>query len=176
MKRALLVAAATAAALVGTIAQAQSYRDRDGYRWDRREARREFRQDRREFRRDQREFRRDVRRWRRGEVLYAPYRAPRYVIRDYRRYRLAPPPRGYAYYHSGNDILLAALATGLITTVISDAFAPTYAPPVYAGYAYAPPSPPVYVAPPPPPPPPPAYAPPPPRYEQPYYPPRQDRN
>ncbi|MDO8900099.1 MAG: RcnB family protein [Phenylobacterium sp.] len=56
--------------------------------------------------------------WRRGAVLPHHYRG--YVIHDYHRYRLRPPPRGYAWHQVGNDYLLTAIATGIIFEIISN--------------------------------------------------------
>lgn len=56
--------------------------------------------------------------WRRGAYLPPYYRG--YVIHDYGRYRLRPPPRGYAWYRVGDDYLLAAIASGLIFDIIDD--------------------------------------------------------
>lgn len=56
--------------------------------------------------------------WRRGAYLPPPYRG--YVVQDYYRYHLRPPPRGYYWYRVGNDYLLAAIATGLIFDVIAN--------------------------------------------------------
>ncbi|HQN52596.1 MAG TPA: RcnB family protein [Phenylobacterium sp.] len=56
--------------------------------------------------------------WRRGGVLPPTYRG--YVVNDYSRYHLRPPPRGYAWYRVGDDYLLAALATGLIFEIIAN--------------------------------------------------------
>jgi len=56
--------------------------------------------------------------WRRGAVLPPYYRG--YVVNDYYRYRLRPPPRGYAWYRVGNDYLLAAIATGIIFEIINN--------------------------------------------------------
>lgn len=56
--------------------------------------------------------------WRRGAYLPPAYRGRTYVIYDYGRYGLRPPPRGYYWYRDGNDYLLAAVATGLILDVI----------------------------------------------------------
>ncbi len=56
--------------------------------------------------------------WRRGAYLPPYYRSRGYVVYDYGRYRLRPPPRGYYWYRDGNDYLLAAIATGLILDVI----------------------------------------------------------
>ncbi|MBX3478782.1 MAG: RcnB family protein [Caulobacter sp.] len=56
--------------------------------------------------------------WRRGAYLPRYYRSNSYRVYDYGRYRLRPPPRGYYWYRSGDDFLLAAIATGLIYEVI----------------------------------------------------------
>jgi len=49
-------------------------------------------------------------RWQRGHHYYGPT----YVVRDYRHYRLRPPPRGYHWVRANNDYLLVAIATGII--------------------------------------------------------------
>lgn len=58
--------------------------------------------------------------WRRGAYLPSYYRGGGYVVNDYYRYRLRPPPRGYYWYRTGNDYVLAAIATGLIFDVIAN--------------------------------------------------------
>ncbi|WP_419255134.1 RcnB family protein [Caulobacter sp. ErkDOM-YI] len=58
--------------------------------------------------------------WRRGAYLPPYYRGSGYVVHDYGRYRLRPPPRGYYWYRTGNDYVLAAIATGLIFDVIGN--------------------------------------------------------
>lgn len=58
--------------------------------------------------------------WRRGAYLPSYYRGRGYVVNDYYRYRLRPPPRGYYWYRTGNDYVLAAIATGLIFEVIAN--------------------------------------------------------
>ena len=56
-------------------------------------------------------------RWSRGGYLPPQYR--RQVVYDYYDYGWAPPPRGYAYYRTDTgDIILAAIATGLILSII----------------------------------------------------------
>lgn len=56
--------------------------------------------------------------WRKGDRL--GYYNTRYVEVDYRRARLKAPPRGYHYVKDDRgDILLAAIAGGLIAAVIS---------------------------------------------------------
>ncbi|MFN3354058.1 MAG: RcnB family protein [Brevundimonas sp.] len=133
-------------------AEAQSRRDAREWRQDQREDRRELRQDRREFRQEQRqdrrEFRQEVRqyeRWQRaqrrysapryvpprgyyarswgyGQALPPAYRGRQYVVYDYNRYGLRAPPRGYHYVRTGDDVVLAAVATGVITAVIAGLF------------------------------------------------------
>lgn len=55
-------------------------------------------------------------RWTRGQYLPPAYRG--YVVEDYRRYHLRPPPYGYYWTRVGDDYLLTAAATGLIFEVI----------------------------------------------------------
>ena len=104
--------------------------DRRDDRYDRRDDRRDWRHDRREDRRDWRDDRRDNyryvrhddRRWR--GYQWRPehrYRAPaRYV--DYHAYRLPPPPYGYRWVRSDRDVVLVALATGLVLDVLYDLY------------------------------------------------------
>ena len=119
--------------------------DRRDDRQDRREDRREWRQDRREDRREARQDQRAYARWQQAQRrynagrYYAPrgyavrswsygqrmpsyYRSNQYVVSDYGRYGLRQPPRGYHYVRSGNDVVLTAVATGLITAVIAGLF------------------------------------------------------
>jgi len=56
--------------------------------------------------------------WRRGAYLPPSYRG--YVVHDYHRYHLRPPPRGYEWRQVGDDYLLIALASGLIAEIISN--------------------------------------------------------
>jgi Ni/Co efflux regulator RcnB len=68
--------------------------------------------------RNARDFRYGYRDWRRGERL-SPYERAHYArIANYRAYRL-PPPRGYEWRRTDRgDFILAAIATGIITSVI----------------------------------------------------------
>lgn len=120
-------------------------RDRREFRQDRRE----FRQDVRQYQRQNRQAVRQnerayaryqranqrynagryvaprgytVRQWSYGQRLPAHYRTNSYVVRDYNRYGLHQPPHGYHYVRSGNDVVLAAVAGGLITAVIAGLF------------------------------------------------------
>jgi Ni/Co efflux regulator RcnB len=58
--------------------------------------------------------------WKRGQRLPSDYR--RVQVRDWRAYHLATPPRGYHYVRVGNDVILAPVATGVISAVIANAF------------------------------------------------------
>lgn len=110
-------------------------------RQDRREFRREVREDRREYRQDVRQLQRwqqaqrrynagryyaprgyQVRTWSYGQRMPSYYRSNQYVVRDYGRYGLRQPPHGYQYVRSGNDVVLTAIAGGLITAVIAGLF------------------------------------------------------
>lgn len=59
--------------------------------------------------------------WRHGEKLPSSYRGKNYVV-DYRHYGLGAPPRGYQYVRVGDDVVLAAIATGVISSVIYQLF------------------------------------------------------
>ena len=115
--------------------------DRQDRREDRRERRQEAREDRREARQDQRAYARwqqaqrrynagryyaprgyQVRQWAYGQRMPSYYRTSQYIVSDYGRYGLRQPPRGYQYVRSGNDVVLTAVATGLITAVIAGLF------------------------------------------------------
>lgn len=128
-----LVAGLAALATLATpmAAAAQSWRgdrDHDGRyeRWERRADRNRHdggryteRERYNDWRRGARDQRRDYRRWQRGAVVPREYRRSWYV-NDYRRYGYAPPPRGYGYYRTDTgDVVLAALATGVIISLLS---------------------------------------------------------
>ena len=145
----VLTAAIAATLAVGSMglattasAQSRGYNTQNRYeqRYERQE-RREDRQDRREARQNQRAWARwqqaqrrynagryyaprgyAVRTWSYGQTMPAYYRSSNYVVSDYGRYGLRAPPRGYQYVRSGNDVVLAAVAGGLITAVIAGLF------------------------------------------------------
>ena len=111
--------------------------DRQEYRNDRRDDHQEYRQDRRDdpaYDRWQRAERRynggryqaprgyQTRSWAYGQRVPSAYRESRYVVSDYNRYGLRAPPRGYQYVRSGNDVVLTAVATGLVVAVIASLF------------------------------------------------------
>lgn len=60
-------------------------------------------------------------RWVSGHYLPRPYYAPVYYV-DYRPYRLPPPPHGHHWVRVDRDVLLVALATGLIVDTVYDLF------------------------------------------------------
>lgn len=60
--------------------------------------------------------------WRYGERLPVAYYAPRYVVRDYRAYGLYAPPRGHHWVRVDHDVILAAVASGIVTSVVFNLF------------------------------------------------------
>ena len=69
----------------------------------------------------QRPYGYQYRQWQPGYTLPSAYRHSRYAV-DYRRYGLQAPPRGYEYRRVDNDVVLTAIATGLIGAVIVGLF------------------------------------------------------
>jgi len=130
IKIAALAAATLAMTAAPMAASAQSRHggDRDHRRYEHNDRRGDYRHDRRDDRRgDYRYDRRDDRRgdyrnahrYYRGATLPRQYRSNWY-IRDYNRYGYAPPPRGYGYYRTDTgDIVVAALATGVILSLLN---------------------------------------------------------
>lgn len=136
------VASAAEAQSRGNYEQRQDRRDdRRDDRNDRREWRQDNRNDRREARQDQRAYAQwqrsatrysagryqaprgyQTRQWSYGQRMPSYYRSNQYVVNDYGRYGLRAPPRGYQYVRSGNDVVLAAVATGLVAAVIASLF------------------------------------------------------
>ena len=57
----------------------------------------------------------------RGGRLPAEYRDHRYVVNDWRGHHLNAPPRGYHWVQTGDDFVLAAIATGVIASVLLNA-------------------------------------------------------
>jgi len=60
--------------------------------------------------------------WRRGERLSSAYYAPAYVVRDYSAYELPEPPYGCRWIRVDNNVVLAAVATGLVLDVVYNVF------------------------------------------------------
>jgi len=146
---AALIAVASVASAVPASAQYYGDRHRDSDRdgvpdrreWNRDRDRdgRPDQWDRRDDRRDWREHRHNDQRWRyyggsygydgyrgawRSGQRYPYWRDNRYYIRDWRAYDLPPPRPGYRYYRDRNgDIVMAAVATGIIGLIIGGALA-----------------------------------------------------
>ncbi|MDP3403888.1 MAG: RcnB family protein [Brevundimonas sp.] len=127
---ALATLATVAAPMAASAQHWRGDRDRDGRyeRWERREDRRDYRRD---YRYDRRyappryapppppRYAHVPRRYYRGATLPYEYRS-RWYVRDYNRYGYGPPPRGYGYYRTDTgDIVLAALATGVIISLLN---------------------------------------------------------
>lgn len=121
MKKLTIAALAAVTALTATAASAQpyGYPDHRGHRYDRGYDRGYDRHDRW----DRRDYRAH-RRWERGQ-RFDHYRDNRYVISDYRYYRLPPPRPGYRYYRDpySGDVVMVAIASGIIGAIIGNALA-----------------------------------------------------
>ncbi|RYG14418.1 MAG: hypothetical protein EON92_02215 [Burkholderiales bacterium] len=92
-----------------------------GNGFDRRADNRGFdrRNDQRVARQDHRRFDRQDQRFHRGGYVPQEFRERQYVVSDWQQRRYAPPPRGYQYVQGGgSDVVLAAIATGLIASII----------------------------------------------------------
>jgi len=63
-----------------------------------------------------------ARAWGYGQRMPYQYRTNRYIVSDYNRYGLYAPPHGYQYVRSGDDVVLAAVTTGLVVAVIAGLF------------------------------------------------------
>ena len=137
MKKILTAALALSVIASAGVATAQPRGGDREYRQDLREANRDHREAVRDARQDQWERRAErrynagrynpprgwqARAWRRGETLPPAYRGRSYVVSDWKRYQLAPPPRGYQYTRVGNDVILTAVATGVIASIVTGLF------------------------------------------------------
>lgn len=60
--------------------------------------------------------------WRRGDHLPRAYYARPYVVHDYHVYHLHAPPRGYHWVRVDNDVVLAAVASGLVVQAVYGIF------------------------------------------------------
>jgi Ni/Co efflux regulator RcnB len=54
----------------------------------------------------------------RGGRLPNEYRSRQYVVDDWRGHHLSAPPRGYHWVQTGGDYVLAAIATGVIASIL----------------------------------------------------------
>lgn len=62
----------------------------------------------------------DRRNWQRGQRFDRRQARNYRVINDHRAYRLQAPPRGYRYVQSDNDVVMVAIASGLIGAVFAN--------------------------------------------------------
>lgn len=110
----------------------RNHHDRDYRRHDH-DRYNDRRHDRNHYDRDHRHYsdhRYEVRRpynhhrqeWRRGAYLPHSYRRPVYVVNDYHVHHLRRPPHGYHWVRVNRDIVLTALATGLILEAVYDRY------------------------------------------------------
>ena len=60
--------------------------------------------------------------WRAGERLPSGYRGSRYVVHDDRAYHLHSPPRHHHWVRVDNDVVLTAVATGVVAAVVYGIF------------------------------------------------------
>ena len=80
----------------------------------------EDRDDRRDDRRDEHAQERGAgprHDYRKGDRLRAEDHRNEYVVNDWRERRLHEPPHGYHWVRSGDDFVLAAIATGVIADI-----------------------------------------------------------
>ncbi|PXA83868.1 hypothetical protein DMC25_17410 [Caulobacter sp. D4A] len=120
MKR-LIITAVAASLLAGTALSGTAMaQPRHDDRYEQQRAYEQGRKDqaRQERRDDRRDDRREARRWAKGQRLDARYRGDGYYVKDYRRHGLRQPPRGYRWQRVNDQYVLAAVATGLIASVI----------------------------------------------------------
>jgi Ni/Co efflux regulator RcnB len=60
--------------------------------------------------------------WRRGEYLPVAYRHSGYVVHDYYAYGLRHPGRGCHWVRVNNDVVLAAITTGIVLDIAYNRF------------------------------------------------------
>jgi Ni/Co efflux regulator RcnB len=124
LKPLLIVASLASLAIPSLAADDPDRSDRDGERWEQRDDRRDSRNDLydrfvtppRAYGYDNPQNEHRHRHWQRGQYM-SPY-VRTYVVYDYGRYRLRPPPRGFVWVRADNDYLLVAAATGVVFDVI----------------------------------------------------------
>ncbi|MBB3004193.1 MULTISPECIES: RcnB family protein [Paraburkholderia] len=57
--------------------------------------------------------------WHKGDRIPPEYRDRNYVVDDWRGHGLSAPPRGYHWVGVNGDYVLAAVATGVIASVLA---------------------------------------------------------
>lgn len=93
-----------AASAMVSVASAQDYRDQDHHDQDRR---------------GDDHGRPEIHHWARGERMSDHYHGRVVVVNDYRERHLRVPPRGYHWVRDdNNNLLLVAIATGVITDMV----------------------------------------------------------
>lgn len=60
--------------------------------------------------------------WHRGDRVPDAYRSHRHVVHDYHSYQLYSPPRGHHWVRVDQDIVLTAVATGVVAAVVYGIF------------------------------------------------------
>jgi Ni/Co efflux regulator RcnB len=60
--------------------------------------------------------------WRHGDRLPRGYMGRPYLLHDYRAVRLYQPPRGHHWVRVNHDVVLAAIATGIVIDVLYNRF------------------------------------------------------
>lgn len=60
--------------------------------------------------------------WRYGDHLPHAYYGRRYIVNDYYTYRLRQPPYGYHWVRVDHDVVLAAIATGVVVSAVFGIF------------------------------------------------------
>ena len=60
--------------------------------------------------------------WGYGDRLPRGYYSSRYIVNDYHVYHLRPPPYGYHYVRVDHDVVLAAIASGIVVSAIFGIF------------------------------------------------------
>jgi Ni/Co efflux regulator RcnB len=58
--------------------------------------------------------------WHRGDRLPRAWYGASYIVYDWRPYRLYAPPYGYHWVRVGDDVVLTAIATGIVLDVLYD--------------------------------------------------------
>jgi Ni/Co efflux regulator RcnB len=60
--------------------------------------------------------------WHRGERLWPEYYAPTYFVRNYSAYQLREPPYGCRWVRVDNNVVLTAIATGVVLDIVYNVF------------------------------------------------------
>jgi Ni/Co efflux regulator RcnB len=125
----IVTAALVVSLLTGTAAMAGPHDNRDNGYSDRSYTHRDYRHGYRpesqgryragEYQRPRGYY---YRAWHRGDRLPPAWRSRHYIVHDYNVYRLRTPPRGYHWVRVDNDVVLAAVTTGVVLQVINNLF------------------------------------------------------